>query len=498
MKRLFLGLGLTASVLLAGCTSLRKKAEKHYQAGEYLAAATIYEQILADNPRDAGAREQLKRSRQHLVDDRLIEVRELRLAENFNEALIKLRDIQANEREWDVAPSGPAFSTQREEVEELFAWLNKKIREDLKSSMYLRAKLLGDKFSGVFGSGPTAARQAALEKQITQQGAAHCRQMKAFGKGPYARDFVQRYCMIWGQVAGPEPVARPSGLKGFGGIALTGAIEDLPADVLSSLSNSLLNGLKGTPFFDPGGAALKVDLHGKFASSYQEKPITEVHTYNVTIPYEVSVSVPYSEEVPYTSYRTSYDPATGQVRQQPYTEYRTETRYREETETRYRQEPRSMDYPATQFNVSYSLSGSAAAIIDGVSHQLPLDNQYQLTGSYHDYSLAEVGLAAKPKDYPAAIEWLKDRFGKSGYTLGDMVAQAWDQKYCRAPADLSEPAQIETVMKCLRGTRTPHDFVENWFQARFGLSYEVVNRSIGYAESDQQRTKSLPKTKEVI
>jgi hypothetical protein len=47
------------------------------------------------------------------------------------------------------------------------------------------------------------------------------------------------------------------------------------------------------------------------------------------------------------------------------------------------------------------------------------------------------------------------------------------------PANMMAKTQIESVMKCLKGSSHHHDFVENWFQSTFGMSYDDVRKAIG-------------------
>ncbi len=76
--------------------------------------------------------------------------------------------------------------------------------------------------------------------------------------------------------------------------------------------------------------------------------------------------------------------------------------------------------------------------------------------------------------------WLKEKFAGSGNTLTTQVASAWDAKYCQIPGNLQGHTQIDSVMKCLKGSNQTHDFVENWFKAKFGLPYKVVGQTIGF------------------
>jgi hypothetical protein len=464
------------------CSTLRRQARDHYQAGEYLAAISDYEQILNDDPKDSEAKQGLHRSRQALLEQRLIEVRQQRLSENMNSALDELKWVVDQESNWQISVSGPAFSTQQEEVEEGFAWLNGQSKLLIQGRKYLKAKIFTDKYKEVFLGGPYNRRATALLNWINQQGTADCREMRKNARGPFSHDFAQRYCIVWGVTDGPTPAAvkpEAAGMKGYGQIALEGEVESLPAEVLASLSDSLLQNLKQTPYYSPESAALKIHIQGKFSSQYNEHPGYAVHSYQVQVPYTETNTVSYQEQVPYTEYHTEMDPVTGTTKTETRTAYRWETKYRDETETKWRSEPRSMTYNTTEFTVKYAINGKAVTDIDKVNYVLPLDYDFELSDSYHDTSNSDIGLYPKAKKMPTEVSWLKERFGETGTKLSTKAAEAWDALYCQTPKTLAAAAQMESIMKCLRGTHQQHDFVENWFWNHFGLSYAQVYDGLG-------------------
>jgi hypothetical protein len=297
---------------LSACSSLKRDANKHFEAGEYLSASTLYEKVLRKNPADAEAIERLKVSRRHVLEDRLIEVRQQIMSNDLANALEKFESILMDELQWDVATSGAAFATQSEESEDLLKWVAENVRADLQNRKPLKAKIYLARHSPAFTAGSTAKKFDALQNQVRANGIADCRTLKGDGNGPYSQDFVKKYCLVWGDKDGAPAAVAQAKVRGFGQISLTGAIADMPADVLSSLSDSLLNGLKETQFYTATGPALKVLLSGHFVSRYDERQTVGVFSYEVQIPYQEIVSVPYSEMIPYTSYRSEYDVSTGQ------------------------------------------------------------------------------------------------------------------------------------------------------------------------------------------
>src|ERR1044072_9544649 len=119
------------ALFLAACASLEKKADEAYTKGEFFAAASLYQQVVPSNPNNAVAIERLRTSRQQVIEKRLIEVRLLRMSENHQDALDKLKNVMADEAKWNVAPPGAAYSAQTEEIEELFRWFNAQVKREI-------------------------------------------------------------------------------------------------------------------------------------------------------------------------------------------------------------------------------------------------------------------------------------------------------------------------------------------------------------------------------
>ena len=65
--------------LLSACSGAHRLARQHLENGEYEAAASVYSQILHENPGDAGAADGISRAREGIVSHQLIAIRMARL-----------------------------------------------------------------------------------------------------------------------------------------------------------------------------------------------------------------------------------------------------------------------------------------------------------------------------------------------------------------------------------------------------------------------------------
>jgi hypothetical protein len=468
--------------LLVGCTSLHEKAEKHLLLGEYNAAASIYDEILAKTPNDALAIDRQKRARQKLIEDRLIEVRQQRLSDNFLDAIIKLDAIQKDEEKWGVSAIGVAFSTQSEETELLYRWFKNQVNDDLDSGKYLKAKVFFDKHESVFNFGSTRKKNSELKAVLKEKGGEHCAQMYKEFAGPYSAEFVKRYCMVWGKEAAnknrvPSSI-KMSGLRQYGQVDVHGLIDRLPSELNSTISDVVLSGIKATPFYAADSQALKASVNGKYAASYREHQEVKVHPYTVEIPYQVEVTVPYMVSVPYTYYVQQYDYNTGRMYSVPQTGYNYETRFQNVMKTRYRTESRSFPFTVTAFDLTLIVVGKLEFEVDGVFHKIPLNYEKEQSDYFHTINNDEIGLHSKEKNVPNEVDWLKENFAGIQRLVKEKITESWENKYCKIPESLMRKTQIETVMKCLKGSGLVHDFVNNWFQANFSMSYKEVESAI--------------------
>ena len=475
-----------AFLVLTGCASLHEKANEAYSKGEYRAAAAFYTEILKRTPNDPIALERIQQAHQQLIQGRLLEVRQQRLSDNFQDALDKLASIQQDEASWKVAPQGPAFATQSDETEALFRFMNNEARDEIAQGKFLKAKMFSDKYASVFNAGSTRRKEEILLQDIVQQGSRHCDQMKKLSNALYAREFLNRYCMVWGKADSQKdshPSTAEKRRETYGSVKIVGGVESLPAEALSTLTGSIFDSLKASPFYDATSKPLEVKVAGRFNKTYNETPSVKVHSYQVSVPYQVIVSESYEVQIPDTTYITQCNYGSGSTAncyQQPLTTYHSETRHRDVAETRYKDETRTQLYPATDYTLDLHVMGTYGFTLDNVNYGEPLDSQLETSGSFSETQNSAIGLEPKPKNVPNEITWLQTGFALIGPKLKGQIAHTWDAKYCQVPSNLLEKTQIETVMKCLKGSKKPHDFVDNWFQTKFGLDYNAVRTAIGF------------------
>ena len=470
-------LSFFALPLLVACTSLHEQAEEYYQAGDYAAAEAVNQSILRQDPADPIAAEHLRKTRQKLIERNLIEARQLRLSNSLEESHSKLRRVVRDEKEWNLSPSGAAFSAQTEEVEYLYEWLQEQVQLLKKDKKFLKLKLLLNENHELLVHSQWNQSFQHMVADVDAGGAKHCLEIRPVMTGYFSKDFWNHYCVFWGQEIKNNPSMTLTG--GFGNIVLKGQIADMPPDVLSVFSDALLQGLKSSPLYQADGRTLVVNISGRFHSAYSEEKSVGIHSYDEEVPYQVQETVTYIEKEPETSYKVVKDPVTQKDEYKPVTTYRDVTKYREETVTKYRKEARTLTYPKTDFNVDYALNSQFSFTLDGVKYSIPINEKMHISDSYHEVSNPRIGLSVRPQKIPTEIYWLKEQSSDLEKNTRHEVKDSWANKYCNFKTPPLRSSQTEVVLKCAAGVGDSRGVVDSWSNEAFQMSYNDLRKAIG-------------------
>jgi hypothetical protein len=459
--------------MAAACSTGHHTAKKHLDNGEYESALGVYSQILQENPRDSRASEGLRRAREGVISRRLISVRFARLGRNNEQALELLRQIVADERNWGVYPTGPAFSTQREEVEENFHDFSKMIDAALAARYPLAAKLYFDKYKPIFWQGGTLRPAKDIAERIDGLGRKSCTKFASEITQDhfYFRRFVERYCGYWGvEKALSKTPSRPASWDGvFSVVALEGAVLNLPEGASASLvREQLQRALEATPYYDPRSPnPLPIKLQGQFKSTMQENIVNLEHSYFEQEPYtehsEVNKkrSIPYDELVQVSSSPTKVV-TMRKIKVEEYTEPRAITKYKRVSRfhafigVRYRQD------------IVLQIDGKAdiAGRLIGVS----LSEVDHREGVAHDIDLPAIGLRKQSRQIIEAVPWLTERFALLRTSFRDKLEGLWFDSFCKNESRGGGLTGPESAHRCGQSKRgRDSELVIRWFKSRLGV-----------------------------
>ena len=165
---------LATFLFIGGCSFQQRDAARYLEQGQYIAAEQAYKNILAEKPLDPRALEGIHRAREGLIDKRLLEVRFLRLAGNYDEALEALGQVLDDENSWKLYPRGAVFFTQREEQHEELKRAVEVIYKLLDSNHPVPARLYYEKRKHIFEQGETLTDYKTLGIQIDSHGKKSC------------------------------------------------------------------------------------------------------------------------------------------------------------------------------------------------------------------------------------------------------------------------------------------------------------------------------------
>lgn len=465
------------TLILAGCTSMVERGDKQYEAGDYNAAAATYERALRFHPNDAQAQENLRKARQKIIEQQLIEVRQLRMSDNYADSQGKLKRLINQENSWQLAPAGAAFSAQSEEMEYFFKWLSEQTARNESAEKYMNAKLLLQENEFVFAKSTFSGSYQRLVSRVDTGGGRHCRKIKSIVGGHFSNEFWQHYCVFWGQTANSNSSKNIP--NGFGSVTFKGKINGLPEEVLASFSETLMNGLRSSPLYQADGKALAVELSGIFEKNYVESKNVGIHSYDEDVPYQEMVQVSYQESEPFLNTRVVTDPVTGLNRTETFTDYRSVTKYRQEAVTKYRKEARTLPFVKTDYTADFNLNGAMNFSLDGGTFSIPLSGQYHRVDYYSEISNERIGLHARPFDVPTQANWLKSTIAPVSTNVSQQVKSAWENKYCNFKNSGGKSTQAEGILKCAAGGGKELELVNNWSMEMFNLPYTKVSQVIG-------------------
>ncbi|WP_242441668.1 tetratricopeptide repeat protein [Pseudoalteromonas piscicida] len=184
---------------VSGCKSLVYKGNKLYEAGMYRQAAEYYSQALAEDPEDLEAKQGLTLARDKLIDKGLIDVRMLRLANNYTAAATRLEEIVKNQAEWQMKPTGAMANTQREELDYARRWLLDEAQSLSNTPYPDKFKLFEYNYRHLIGNAQLASAMSTHYDALQTQAQQKCTELASQVKGQrfYLKSFTEKYCLAW-------------------------------------------------------------------------------------------------------------------------------------------------------------------------------------------------------------------------------------------------------------------------------------------------------------
>jgi hypothetical protein len=477
MRRVrLLSLGLCLGAIAVACASAKERGDKAMESGNFESAVQNYESAVKRDPNDQESIAGLKRAREELLGQKLIQVRLARQGGNSYEALGHLLRVIDLENTWKFFPGGKIGFTQEEESKAALGFAKGLITADLKAMQPLKAELFLRSYKPIFsvdGGKEFNAVQAAVNKTGKQ----HCGSFaKQVIKGrPYFARWVASYCQFWGENLGKSAAfAEPLSNTLYGDVKVKLDTEGLAPEIASQVGQAVDEALTKTPWYDAQGKnVVEATLMGSFTQSKNKNGIILIHTYSALENYTEKVPVQKIRQVAYTAWEQRLDPS-GATRSVPVQRYRDETYWEQVDQTKSRSVEKNFRYPAWKHDQQLAIHLAGTFVINGKTIDASVSDKSNADGIEHDENHPEMGLKPSRPDVPNAATWQKEKVAAFAAAFRDQAAALWRTAFCEVDASAASVADSgDRVAKCVRSLgeneATP-PFAEEWYVKNTGVS----------------------------
>ena len=351
-------------IALAGCTSLRGKADAAYAHGDYAKAADLYDQLVRGG--DSGA---IPRRTQAREEELRVELYNVQAARAAGYELTGMLALLLDQRDaWEGDGAAPLAGGIAFEVAAASAKIGAQVATRTDKDGPLAGEDVASHYEKLLGHTDFASARTAIHVQLSEAGRAHCTRYEAVAPTPYWRWLTARYCGHW-SANRPVPILPDH----YRGLVVDGTIAGETTAEVSALGGALQTAFARSAWYAPtGSGAVHANIAGNLAVTYSSQQVTLTASWTEQVPYtdyetqQESYQEPYDDTETYTEEEPSTEYVPCGDTTCPQTVYHTETRTRTVTKyrtayrdvtvpvTRYRDEPRTEDYNAIERMGSYA------------------------------------------------------------------------------------------------------------------------------------------------
>lgn len=428
--------------LLMGCASLTQQGYNALEAGQYEKALTLFQQASSKNPQDGDAMEGLRKAQQEWINRKLIDVRLLRLSDNLRDSESLLLDIINKENEWQVFPSGVAFSTQKEEIQLFSKRVEERVEKLVQEKNPISAQVEFNKNHFILGEA-RSKNLSLLKNKIYSQGLRFCSNTyKALQSTEYyTLDWLKRTCAIWEVSLKNKPLKNSVAL--FKKITPKSALAPLDKDLQERLSTDIQSAFLQSKWYDPKGTAiLELSIHGNFEKNYKETPVSRMALYTVQVPYKETYKRVKSPQTKSNadSILTTLALLSGSSSTSGETVVDNLDGTESVTVTKYRAEERKHYYQATEIQAEKSLKGKIEATLDKQGFSLDFQRKYSLLKDRSRENFPDAGLTPTNPVAISDADWIGSISKEIVTDVSDQLQKSWLDRFCSATTkqELSE------------------------------------------------------------
>jgi hypothetical protein len=470
-------------LLLASCSTSKKLAQQLASQGLHEAAVPKWIEALNESPNDAEVQVGLKISQEKVLNDRLVEIRDLRNSKKYEEAILSLKKLIDTQNEWKTTLDFNSSTFQGKELQALWSYESDKLKRLANSGKVLAASQRDKEVSYIFNS---LEDYKKTKDFVSAKGASKCVELKTHADSiskPFYSNFVNRFCGYYENKR--EVAASKEGISGvlFSSVASKVVIQGVNENMISELSKKVQEHFQETPWYDQvSKKSIRVELNGKYTWIPTNQDIHQVHNYKVSIPYTAYVPVMKTRQVPYqaTEYRCVWNQYAGNTcGNVSVTHYRSEFYFVNEAVTRYREEARAYEYVATKHSQDLVLQFKGKIYIG--SDTIPIAFSKHTTESkiLHELNMPDIGLFPSREDVSSPISAFTEFADESSARISNEIDQFWVRKFCSFSKSRGIASEAESILRCRKSSSHPKANVDSWFSNSFGVTSDEAEGLIG-------------------
>ena len=473
MKYLFILL------LVWSCATHKKSAIKLSEQGLHEAAIPMWLEALKEDPKDSEAQVGFLISQEKVMNERLVKIRDLRIANNKDEALLELKVLIELQASWKTQLDFNSSSFQGKEVKELWVFQKQSVNALLKKGFPLAAEYQTKKYKIIFNS---MTDFGEMKIKINSEGQKKCNSLNSVGSSEYYfKSFVMQFCKYF------DPGRNISSISQnpfYSHVKIKGSIKNVPVDLVSGLEEKLTTLFKDTPWYKAEGQkALVVELKGEYHWVPKTQVIPQVHTYNVQIPYTAYVPVMKTRQIPYqaSEYTCVYNAYTGNTCGNiSVTRYRPEFYWENEAITKYRNEARAFDYFAKKNTQDLILVLKGNVGLEKQIMPFTFSKHEKEQRIVHDLNMPEIGLYPARTDISSPIEKFSEYSHNISEKFKEDVVYVWTKTYCTTPRARDIASTGEYSIRCMKAPDFSKEFVDPWFENNLGVTSDESIELLGH------------------
>lgn len=447
---------LLALLFLVSCSSAKRRAIELSEKGHFEEAILEWEKALKDDPKDEEALEGLKKSQEMAINNRLVQLRNLRNSNEHARALDALKSLVELQAKWNYKLDVNSATFQGKETALLWNPFKNEVTARLKKGHALSAAALYLDFKDIFAFAPKGELDGERAR-IFSAGKKSCRAFKDSVQYPYLASFHNRYCEYFGVKKTSKIVY--SDVYGHLKInyTLDGTTEESKYTLLTKMNSSF----RETPWYlKSSSKEIPLTVSGKLVGKTRSQLVEQVQEYWDKETYTTHESI-----------RKSCLKSDGSY----------EDCYEVQEVTKERDVRKEFEYTATKLSQDITLNFKSEFHLVKMIHTVEMDKDYHEELIVHDHYMPHIDL------YPPKIKKLEtpesiwEKFSQeSAERFKDKLMKVWVAEYCKLPETMSFSSVAENVLRCRKSPEMKSsDFVNTWFQNNYGSSNAVAEKVLG-------------------